>query len=559
MAVLPKTTAMAWSQYLKTHDDRAEDVVRCEFGPMYTRKSIFHQTMLMLHGIFVRVHDHAALREYVQKNTGTAICLRNPGTWFLVLRDGTEIPSVRGRRFDLDYLCCNEALQTVGILAVRSMGSEEKMLMETSSVLMLGATGAVYVYDWVTDALFEVAQNLEDFAEGGLIWYDSIYKHPATPYSTVEPRYHVDRFLAADPKDANAMAAVAHELRGLNLAVVTPGENEREPLLLLGELSLLRKMKPFIAMSDEDFAEMCDVITKTLCCLWRLIGVAGYYLKVGAFVPAAVIICDRFGAIYALKGEDGYICRLADDIQMFFRMGYLKLKGSYRYDRGCRGEARLECKPQCSHRYNRSGMEALAEYPMTEGEMEWYFDWLTRPTLKDEITFESPLGRTDLVPTGILTENQNWAFPCGSISTTPVSQDGAWQEKDLIATPFEDKRCFRAPRVFTTQCDDPDYEIEHDGDSRASEKSDLEKVPLSSSPPSPSPSKSSSLSTNNDKPRHPEVEKFESRNWEEEITTEKDAWTARVQRAQLMWKHECPTLRYRFPNEFQFPFGSSFM
>ncbi|AEV80992.1 tegument protein US22 [Saimiriine betaherpesvirus 4] len=557
MPLTSKSTCVAWTQYLKSHDDRPEHVVRCDFGVAYTRRSVFQQMMLMLHGLFIRMHDHSALRDYVQKNQGVAICLRNPGTWFLVLRDSSDIAPVRGRRLDREYLCCDENLMTVGVLAVRASGGEDKILSETTCVMLLGATGAVYVYDWKVDALFQVAQNLEDLAENGLMWCDSVYKHPSTPYSTVEPRYHVDRLLSADCRDVKALAEIALDLKGLNLVITTPGENTREPLLLLGDVNQLRKSKPFVAMSDEAFEEMCRRITCRLCCQWHVLGVTGYYMKVGTFATMAVVILDRFGAVYALKSEDGDLHRLADDIQMFFRIGYLKLKGSYRFDRGCRGEALLETKPHCSHWCSRDAMPAYKQYPITQEEMESCFDWLTRPTLmREELQFDDVLGRTDMVPTGTLMENQNWTFPVGSIQTLPENEDGAWQEDDIITTAFDGKRCFRAPRSFGPE-EDEDEDSCHDaivhdiGSEPNDEHRSPEKVPLS--PPSPSASESSEISSTSK--IHPELQKHDTANWEE-VTLEKEAWKHRVIRAQLMWRYQCPVPKVSFPNYFEFPWGS---
>ncbi|AHJ85238.1 tegument protein US22 [Human betaherpesvirus 5] len=455
MSLLTKAAAEAWGTYLRQRDERCEDAIRCDYGVFQFRNTVFQKTLSMLQGLYLRQYDPPALRTYVQRHQGTTVALRNPANWFLVMREQVAIPQIYARSLAADYLCCDDTLEAVGVLAVRPPDSDltrnTKQAQELPCVLMLSHYGTVYVYDWETDGLYEVASDIKAFSKNGLLWCEYVYRHPQTPFATTEPRYHVQKFLCTDPTDAAAVAKTAREMSGLNLVIRTPGRTEVEPLLMLGSIEGLRACRPFDHMPAADFRDLLNFIRQRLCCEWYVVGLVGYYLAYGPFVPSGLVLLDKFGVVYLHKIEDSDLYRIADNFHMFLKCGLLKLRGLCRFDRGLRGECRLEELPVCHHTLKRDVLRwhgALGT--ITRSQLESALDWFLRPTRgTDKVPNNSSAwGRTDLLPTGALQDNQNWAFPSHSVETLPALQGGLWEDNDETTQTVDGQRCFRMPKFF---------------------------------------------------------------------------------------------------------------
>lgn len=124
MSLLTKAAAEAWGTYLRQRDERCEDAIRCDYGVFQFRNTVFQKTLSMLQGLYLRQYDPPALRTYVQRHQGTTVALRNPANWFLVMREQAAIPQIYARSLAADYLCCDDTLEAVGVLAVRPPDSD---------------------------------------------------------------------------------------------------------------------------------------------------------------------------------------------------------------------------------------------------------------------------------------------------------------------------------------------------------------------------------------------------------------------------------------------------
>ncbi|AAM00801.1 tegument protein US22 [Panine betaherpesvirus 2] len=456
MSLLTKAAAEAWGTYLRQRDERCEDAIRCDYGVFQFRNTIYQRTLSLLQGLYLRQYDPDALRSYVRQHRGTTVALRNPANWLLVLRETAAIPQIYARSLASEYLCCDDDLEAVGVLAVRPADDDPhrhtKWAQEVPCVLMMGKHGTVYVYDWETDGLYEVASDLKVFAKNGLLWCEYVYRHPQTPFSTTEPRYHVQKFLCADPTDAVAVAQTAREMSGLNLVIRTPGRTEVEPLLMLGSVEALRACRPFDHMSAAEFRELRVFIRQRLCCEWYVVGMMGYYLAYGPFVPSGVVLLDQFGVVYFLKIEDSDLYRLADNFHMFLKCGLLKTRGLCRFDRGLRGECRLEELPVCHHTLKKNMLRwhgALGT--ITRAQLESALDWFLRPSRgQDKVPNNNVAwGRTDLLATGALQDHhQSSFFPAQRLETLPALQGGLWEDNDETTQAVEGQRCFRVAKCF---------------------------------------------------------------------------------------------------------------
>ncbi|AEV80520.1 tegument protein US22 [Cercopithecine betaherpesvirus 5] len=553
MAMLSRAAAEAWSTYLKQRDERPEDVIRCDYGVFNLRNIVFQRAMSLLQGVFLRQYDSVCLRDYVKKNSGTIIPLRNPSTWFLIFRHSADIPQVEGRQFGPDYMCCDEKLEAVGILAVKLPDGDRKRVQETTCVLLVGQYGFVYVYDWDSDGLFQIANSVKELAQYGLIMCESVYRHPQTPFATTEPRHQIEKFLCLDPTDAHAVAKVAEEFHGLNLVIKTPGRSEADPLLLLGSVENLRMVYPFAKMRPGNYEDLISYINQRLCCRWYVLGITGRYAAFGVLLTCGVIVLDECGVCYVLRIDDCDLYRVADSIHMLFKCGFLKLRGMLRFDRGMRGESRLEHAPSCDH-YNRR--EDLSWCSMlgtvSRDQLESAYDWLTRTSrCYDKIPTSPCWGRTDLLPTGVLQENQNWCFPWNSVTPLAAPQHGAWEEHDELTAKVRSFRVFRVSKGYAPRTLRGDEETEDEyEDTTGEEGNEPEENDETADddnhtqPSSPLHNGSvgdsedvSSLSEDEPFQPPPELVALIKKEWQqddEQATSEREIWLRRGKRAQAM-------------------------
>nr|AAC27791.1 unknown [macacine betaherpesvirus 3] len=555
MTLLSRSAAEAWGTYLKQRDERPEDVIRCDYGVFSLRNLVFQRCLTMLQGVYLRQYDQPCLREYIKKNSGTIIPLRNPCSWFLVLRSGIDIPQVETRSFD-EYLCCKEKLEALGILGVQLRdGSDRKKIQETTCVVLLGSYGFVYVYDWDSDGLFQIGTSLKELAHHGLLTCESVYRHPQTPFSTTEPRFQVEKLLCLDPTDARGLAKTAEEFHGVNVVVKTPGRSEADPLLLLGTVEKLRQMYPFAKMRADNFSNLIKYINQRMCCRWYVLGVTGRYANFGILLTCGIILLDECGVCYVLRIDESDVFRLADNIQMLFRCGFLKLRGITRFDRGLRGEARLESECYCYHGARKQDLSWCSMVnTVTAEQLCGAYDWLTRSNrAHDKIPTSCCWGRSDLMPTGVLQENQNWCFPWSSVTVLQGPQSGAWQENDELTEKTSDGTVmFRvdrgfSPRTVKFEGESDDYtEEEEDDDNQSEETPQHQPVVIVShetngSVDSYDDESESSLSSDTHDPPPPDIMAIIQKEWqnEEPVTNERELLLRRARRAKHMKKWHC--------------------
>ncbi|AAK57029.1 T5 [Tupaiid betaherpesvirus 1] len=313
-----------------------------------TARLAFQQTLENLQGLYLCHGSAELLRAYVTANDGLLLRLRNPATWYLMVTPSGAVFETRERQDFSRYLCCGqpEPLEMVGVLVIRL--GEITYEMSTCAVY-LGGYGRVYVYDWDTDGLFHVASSLRHLAGRGLRDCEPVYRHPLTPYLTTQPAELVRALLEAAASGPGAVAAVAAHYWGRNLVLRTP-DREPSPLLLHGSARALSGAFPFVTMTAEAYRGFARYVSERLACPWYVLGAVGSYSSDGLFTARVVVILDVAGAVYGVRAADPRgLCRLADDLPMFFKIGLLKEAEVNRYDRNGRGEGRLEKVPRCFH------------------------------------------------------------------------------------------------------------------------------------------------------------------------------------------------------------------
>lgn len=412
-----------------------------------SKQEMFQACFRNLKEFFLRQNDLPALEQQVRRDEGDMIRLRNPHTWYLVVRSAEKIPPVRCRDFSR-YLCCESRLVTLGVLAVRKAAG---LLEEMPCAMLLSERSNVYVYDWLTDGMFLVAEGLRTLADRGLLDLEAVYRHAATPLATKEPSYLVAPMLSLCD-DVGGLMEFARRMNGDDVWLRTPGRLSYS-LKLLGSVENLRKLSPYAFMTEEQLQGYLEYVTVTIRCPWHVLGAVGLYTARGVFVTNNLVLSDVFGRIYATNGTDGEIYRAADNIKMFFKIG-LRKRDNKRFDRNYRGQERLEQKTICSHgRWDDDrDLQYMIErgLRLTPSSMEGAYKHTLRHALDphsgvhweclDEISEEDLLCQ----------RKQRIAKQHGSLEAPARIMDGLWIEKDVDDPRAKTFRCptAKGPRWY---------------------------------------------------------------------------------------------------------------
>lgn len=312
------------------------------------------------------------LRATVRRLRGRVLSLRFPETWYLLVRPRGEIPIIEDANVN-GYLCCDDDLEPLGVCVVRTSRSEFR---ETACVMLMSRYGSFLVYDASSDGMFAVARDLRDLAINGLSRCESVYRD--TPLSAMYPEDVVEA-LVTSSRDPVGLSATAIRFGGRTVDLVDLDNREPLPFKIFGTVSDLRRHPPFAVLRGREFSRVLDFFGRRLCSSWYLLGAVGEYHDCVVFQARCVVVIDASGTVYGFDVEEGDLSRLADDIITFLKMGLAKRRYRNRFDRGLRGELRLETSPDCIHRHvgGRERLELRGRGPSRRDAIEAY-DWLVR-------------------------------------------------------------------------------------------------------------------------------------------------------------------------------------
>nr|QXV67920.1 protein US23 [Panine betaherpesvirus 2] len=325
-----------------------------EFLYCHTRYETFLRVMGDFKAIFERQHSAEVVRDWVRNHVDQVLSLGVPHNWFLQVRPGSSMPELRDQLLD-DVICCAERLIVLGKCVVLVGDRYE----ETELVLCMGGSTRLYIYEPSQEILLLCAKHLDELARYGLLYTESIYRQPQTPYATRVP-HDVVRALLHNCRSPDALAACVGEHHGRDVNFHTPGRHAKT-LKLLTNFGCLSECWPFEVAAPCRLAECEMYLSLRLRCRWFLLGAVGAYRPGGFFDVSSLLIFDRFCRFYTVIVKThldrspttqrlaGEVYRLADDLHELFRAGLMKVYVRRRYEHGLRRSARLERNGPCVH------------------------------------------------------------------------------------------------------------------------------------------------------------------------------------------------------------------
>lgn len=358
------------------------------------------------------------VRSYVHRAAGARLSVGIPSDVCVVVRPAEDIRALDRCRDDCvaadapwpwdGKICCEDWLEPVGEgLRVADGRSEDLGL-----IFLLGSHFNVWCFDTTSEALYLVAAGLEELARYGLAHLEPLYAKGTLPRATLEPEPVVAALLCAyygnekaalraagsreeareprshrdDPSSPLRVARACYHNRFRTVILRTPGEGE-VAFHLCGAIRALGTMWPFVA-ADSDFAiEMMVYFVRRLACAVWVLGAVGEHLRTGLFHVEVVVLVDAAGAIHGFDISKRELVRLADDLDMFLRIGLAKL-----YSRGRRHDTRIEsarrgeAEPLCVHQESDLYVRYHDALNLSEiTALRGHLDWLRRDgQLRDE-------------------------------------------------------------------------------------------------------------------------------------------------------------------------------
>lgn len=341
------------------------------------KKSVFQYAFQSFKELFINQKDHFDLERIVRAMSGTAIRLRNPSTWYLIVRSGHAIPQLKERDF-CRYAGRETYMCALGVLAVRK--DDNNVLEQACCALLMDENSQIFVYDWRTDGLLYVASSLLEFSDRGLRDCEAVYRNPLSPYLTTRPEKVVQGLICLAGDSCQLMQFVKKR-NGCDVTVVTP-DQPNEPLKLLGSVQQLQMYLPYSLMDDVTFNELVHYISVMLQCPWFVLGAVGKYSHRGEFLVTEPVIVDAFSAVYLFDQRKG-LYRIADDLCVLFRGGFHKRR-NMRFDRNLNSVCRVEKTVDClSYLYSDYRSNFMLDLRGTSGDhidMENAFTWLLENT-----------------------------------------------------------------------------------------------------------------------------------------------------------------------------------
>ncbi|AFK83996.1 B150 [miniopterid betaherpesvirus 1] len=415
-----------------------------KWGDVVSKEVLYVTALESLRGLFEKQHDPAAVRAYVCEKEGMMIRMRNPGSWYLMLRPGTKVPQTNGRDFNR-YLCCRESMVVLGIMVLRS--GPGLVFEELPCIMLLSSSGCVFIYDWETDGLMPAVPDIARLADQGLCRCESAYRLVGLRRITEHPKDVVQDLLDADGSGGRAIARVAAGHAGRDVLLETPRQ-KTQCLKLAGTPTELRNVSPFALMTDVEMANLRRYLYKTMCCPWYALGNVGRYNSRGTFESGLLIIVDAFGALYAMKLDTCRVMRVADHLNMFFAIGLGKIVDMVRFDRNDRGQMRLEPRVMCPHGdVRRSRATNAKDRAVTQKDLRAHLDWMLQLPMMKNCVDRRWENIVDTVSAIYLECQLEQVIVPGvaEIEDNLLGGDDLWMEEDIEMTRGKNFRCPLAP------------------------------------------------------------------------------------------------------------------
>ncbi|AWV68225.1 m139 protein [Murid betaherpesvirus 1] len=308
---------------------------------------------------------------------GKPLVLRYPENWYLIPQRRSEIRVLRG--VDLsDYLCCGDAAGELTPLGVCAARSPDLHFRETPCALAMDERGRFFLYDAESDGLYYAARNIDQLARRGLSLCEPVYRDGGAVVSMPKPKTLVRKIVSAAVVGLENVSATVTAFRGSTIALQDPVSGRRETFQVFGASDLKRK-PPFSQMEDTTYTLVREYITFRLAEAWTVIGAVGEYRDDGfVFEASTVVLVGARGTVYGFCLLSNDVFRIAEDISVFFKRGGVSGAAvPNRFDRGARGELRLERPPLCPHKdEGRPPIAAsLASQDITRRDLEDWYRW----------------------------------------------------------------------------------------------------------------------------------------------------------------------------------------
>ncbi|AFK83998.1 B152 [miniopterid betaherpesvirus 1] len=315
--------------------------------------------------LFMLQDDPDAMYYYVVTHADRALCLGQPGGWFVMLDPNAEEGRVTVSPKSL--LCCREELTLLGrcitlkrtqsrrtssIVGWREVTEEPLMKVEvdTGFLIYVGNLTRIYAYHPEEKVLFLVAYCLEELARYGLSRCEMIY-YGERPPSTRGAKRSMHLMITNEAHPRGLSVAVPR-LCGNYVILNTPGYGESLLLVTPSQESLM-EIWPFRALTQDQAAEWWKAITASLCTPWYAMGCVGTPSESGdMFFADYLTVVDWYGSVYAVNLHDSrhHLVRASDDLPGFFVTGLMRIlfgRRRFQLERVRRG--RLDAKPRCPH------------------------------------------------------------------------------------------------------------------------------------------------------------------------------------------------------------------
>ncbi|AAM00804.1 protein US26 [Panine betaherpesvirus 2] len=378
----------------------------------YASGAVVRRTLRGLRKIFTCQDSRQEVRQLVRSYADMNISLPIPAPngWRL---DFVEFQDIFGESAVIDgpdspwgrLICCEESLEPLGVLQYSSSVLPVLRRPRTSSdeedsededfflyveeiespsrarlVLLLGRYETMWCLDREQQTLYYLAHSLDDFARHGLLHLEVIYADKMrTPLLTTQPDNMICDLRLHD-HNINELQRVACRYRGECIPLRTPGEMTR-PLMLCGHADNLKGVWPFICMETPQFHNLLKFFVDCLCCEAMVLGVVGESLPSGLFHAEFVLLADRGCVIFYFDVFRREMWRLANDIDMLFTVGLMKIyQAGRRFHFAVEDAERLEMPGRCPHEnfpfWDRFG--AVERVRSFQRHHEQRYKWLVR-------------------------------------------------------------------------------------------------------------------------------------------------------------------------------------
>lgn len=322
--------------------------------------------------LFLAVPNADRIVDTVKKLVNKPLHLRFPENWYLLPQKAVHIRVLKTVNVN-EYVCCNSYLIPLGACAARS---PDLQFRETPCALLMDGRGRFFLYDSESDGMYFAAMNLEQLARQGLSLCEPVYRDDGAVMCMPKPKNVVRKLISAAVIGMENVCAAVSMFKGITVSATDPATNTIRTLQIFGVEELRRKI-PFAAMDDDLYTMMLNYIGFRLAETWVVLGGIGSYDGNDPFFTVStIVIVGARGTVYGFVVQKNDIFRMAEDLSVFLRRGAGSICN--RFDRGARGELRLEQCPICPHVPSRSSqMLKSIKINVTRRDMKNWYHWLT--------------------------------------------------------------------------------------------------------------------------------------------------------------------------------------